>query len=147
MLTKESIFDHTDEEIAAWSVGNLRSLALAAIAFCRDHEVACKDFWCYTGRLYAPSWEVHESTDDVVSGIILNMRSMGFDLLELRGDEYEYTVTMSGWPSEDELEYFDLARAETDELWRVFVPITDFVAHDFSYAREGDAVTFTVTRR
>ena len=147
MLTKETIFDHSAAEIAERSQDNLRSLALAAIAFCRDNEVACKEFWCYTGRLYAPSWEAHGSTDEVVSSIILNLRSMGFDLLDIRGDEYEYTVTMRGWPNEDELAYFDLTRAETDELWRVFVPITDFVAHDFSFERDGDAVTFTVTRR
>jgi hypothetical protein len=147
MLTKETPFEHTDEQIAAFAQGNVRGLALAAIAFCRDHEVACKDFWCYTGRLFAPEWNWVKSTDDVLYTIIGNLRSMGFELLDISGDEYEYTVTVTGWPSDEELDYFDLTRADTDELWRIFVPITDFVAHDFSWQRDGDAVIFTVTRR
>lgn len=146
-MFKEAQFDITPEQIGQFAKGNVRWLALAATTFCRDFEIPTKEFWCYAGCQFADAWDWVKTTDDLMFGILGNVLSMGFELLSVSGDGYQYTAEVTGWPSDQELEYFDLMRAETDEMWKIFLPITDSLAHDFSWQRDGEKVTFTVTRR
>lgn len=146
-MLKEVPFEYTPDQISQFAKNNVRWLALAAISYCRDHHTSSTAFWYETGHKFAGAWDWVKTTDDLVFGIIGNLLSMGFELLDVRGDGYEYTVEVIGWPSEQELDYFELSRIEAEALWEIFLPITDYLAHDFTWKRDNDKVTFTVIRR
>ena len=146
-MLSEIPFAYTREQISGFATANVRGLALAATNFCRENHFSTEDFWCFMGCQFADKWDWVKSTDDLMFGIIGNVLSMGFELLSVSGNGYEYTAEVTGWPSDEELDYFELARADTDDMWKIFLPITDRLAHDFSWQRDGEKVTFTLTRR
>lgn len=146
-MLKETAFEFTAEQINSFATANVRGLALAATTFCREKQLSTSEFWCYLGCQFADGWDWVKTTDDLMFGILGNVLSMGFELLSVSGDAYEYTAEVTGWPSDEELDYFELARADTDDMWKIFLPITDRLAHDFAWQRDGEVVTFILTRR
>lgn len=146
-MLKEIPFEFTPDQISKFAANNVRWLALAGITFCQDKRLSTEEYWCHMGCQFADAWDWVKSTDDLVFGILGNLLSMGFDLLSVEGDGYEYTVELTGWPSDEELDYFEITRAQTDDMWKIFLPITDRLAHDFTWRRDGAMVRFTVTRR
>jgi hypothetical protein len=145
-MLREMPFEFTWDQINKFAISNVRGLALAGITFCQDNALSTEDYWCHIGCQFTAGWEA-KSTEDLVFGILGNLKSMGFEVLSVEGDAYEYTVKLTGWPSDEELEYFDITRADTDDMWSVFLPITDRLAHDFSWRRDDAIVTITITRR
>jgi hypothetical protein len=146
-MLKEIPFEFTREQISQFATGNVRGLALAGITFCREHHLSPGEYWCHIGCQFAEGWDWVKSTDELLFGILGNLLSMGFEVLSVDGDEYEYTVKLTGWPSDEELFAFELTRAQTDDMWKVFLPITDRQAHDFAWQRDNEIVTITITRR
>ena len=146
-MLREIPFEFTQDQIKQFARSNVRWLALGAITFCRENNISTEEYWCHMGCQFAEAWDWVKSTDDLVFGILGNLQSMGFVVLSVEGDQYEYSVEVSGWPSDEELDYFELTRAQTDDMWKIFLPITDRLAHDFALQDDGEKVTFTVTRR
>ena len=146
-MLKEIPFEYTRDQITKFATGNVRWLALAGITFCQDKRISTEEYWCHIGCQFADAWDWVKSTDELVFSILGNLKSMGFEVLSVEGDAYEYSVEVTGWPSDEELDYFELSRADTDDMWKIFLPITDRLAHDFAWQDDGEKVTFTVTRR
>lgn len=146
-MLKEMPFELSQEQVSQFARSNVRGLTLGAVKYCIENRLSNKEYWCYIGCQFSDAWDWVESTDDLLFGILGNVLSLGFELLSVSGDGYEYTAEVTGFPSDEELDYFDLMRAETDDIWNVFLPITDRLAHDFTWERYGSKVSFTLTRR
>lgn len=146
-MLKELPIEFTQEQISQFARANVRAITLATTTFYRDKNIDPQEFWYHAGGEFSGSWDWVQTTGDLMFGILGNVLSMGFELLSISGDEYGYTAEVSGWPSDQELDFFELLRSETDSMWTIFFPITDALAHDFSWQRDGEIVSFSVTRR
>jgi hypothetical protein len=138
----------TPEQIANQAEGNATALALATIAYLRDHSLDIYEYCASVGRQFAPGWaELQGQTmKDIAQAAALNMVSVGGTLQSLSGDDSQAQAVILGWPSEDDLTFFTLDYADIDPFWNIFQPIAESLGVHYAWKRQGDKVTMIFSR-
>jgi hypothetical protein len=140
--------EFSSEELLSQAQGNATALALAAIAYLRDQNLPADEFFKFVGRRFAPGWEElrGRSTEDVARTVALNMVSVGGSLRSLSGDENHAEVLIAGWPASETLSELEVTQSESDALWHIFDPITEYLGIRYAWQRQDEAVKITLER-
>jgi hypothetical protein len=136
------------ERILKQAQGNGTGVTLGIIAYLKEHGQSPSGLFTSIGQRFAPTWEGMKGrgAKEVARGAALNMVSLGATLRSLGGDESEAEVVVEGWPPEESLQLFGLARFDADLVLGVFEPIAAYVGLHVQWQREGDVVKVTFSR-
>jgi hypothetical protein len=146
-MSEDTVVTFTPDEISRAAQSNATSLALGAMAFCKDHHLPITELVSAWGRRFAPLWAKEITALEMAEGAALNWVSVGSRLSALSGDASHGKAVITGWPSEASLAAFGLSQAEADILWSNFGPIAESHGLSYHWQRQGDEVTMTFTKK
>ena len=140
--------EFTAEEICNQAKGNASAGGLALLAYAREQGESPTAAAAWVGRTFAPGWEAERGKGARVAArwAALNVVSLGGALRSLTGDEVRAEATVTGWPGQEDLDFFKLTREEADALYGVFGPVAEFLGLRYAWRREDDTVTMTFER-
>ncbi len=141
--------EFTTQEIAEHARGNAAALILATIAYFNNSGGDAAAWMASVGKQFSLAWETSKQlgAKGAIDGIALNVVAFGGTLLHLEGDIAEAKATFTGWPVAEDLHYFGLTIADADTFWTIFQTIADHLNLHYSWQREGDNVTITLSNK
>ena len=141
--------EFTAQEICEHAQGNAAAMVLASIAYFKEQGQSAEAWMADIGKRFALAWETSKQLGAMgaMDGIALNAVTFGGKLLHLEGNIEYAQATFTDWPAADDLHYFGLSLAEADIFWTIFKSIADHLALRYSWHRDGDKVTITLSNR
>jgi hypothetical protein len=99
-----------------------------------------EEFIDYVGRASAASWEGTESAEELMEGVLLNVRSNGHEVLSVEREDGRVRARVTGLVRADVMEFFGVPAEQSDRFWDKFVPLAEALGLRFSWRRAGDGV-------
>jgi hypothetical protein len=133
----------TAEEICEQAKGNAGNAILLVLVAARERGESLEEAARFVGRIFAPSWDEGRGKGALVvaRSAALNAVTCGAQLRRLDGDTRRAEATIAGWPSEQDLAYFNLTQEEADALNGLYGPIAERLGLRYAWRRAGDEVT------
>lgn len=98
------------------------------------------DFIAYVGRASAPSWEGTKTVEDLMEGVLINVRSNGHDVLSVERGDGRVRARVTGLVRADVMEFFGVPPEQSERFWDKFVPLAEALGMRFAWRRAGDGV-------
>ena len=134
----------TADQICEAARGNVTALCLVTTAYLKKQQISPQDFWAFTGRQFAQTWNEDITARDFVEGIAINMLSANCKLQTLSGGETRAELVLSNWPGDERLDSFGLTQEEADYTIDIFVAIGQELGFECLWEREGAEVKMMV---
>lgn len=74
------------------------------------------------------------------------MVSVGGTLHSLQGNDTHAEVLIAEWPADEDLSELRPTQSDSEPLWNIFLPITEYLGIHYAWQRQDDAVMMTFER-
>jgi hypothetical protein len=145
-MSEEKDVTFTAEEICQQAQVNANFLSLGTILYLKERTLSIDGYWAFMGGVAAPSWTQGLTAKELATGAARNCVSFGGELRSVSGDETRAEAVVAGWPSEEDLKFYDLTQKEADAMWVCLEHIAIALGYRFEWRRQGDEVTMTFWR-
>jgi len=145
-MPEEKDVTFTDEEICQQAQVNANFFSLGTILYSKEHTLSMDEYWAFMGRTAARGWTQGLTAKELATGAARNCVSSGDELRSISGDDSRAEAVVAGWPSEEDLEFFDLTQKEADAMWVCLEHIAIALGYRFEWRRQGDEVTMIFWR-
>jgi hypothetical protein len=145
-MSEDKDVTFTAEEISEQAQGNANFLYFTSISYLKEHSLSIDEYWAFFGEKAALTWAQGLTARDLAIGAARNWVAFGGELRAISGDESKAEAVLTGWPSEEDLEFFDLTQEEADVGWGCFEQIAEHQGYRYQLRRQGDEVTMVFWR-
>lgn len=137
-----------DAEVCDQAKLNARILPLLVMVYAKQQGQTPLDALRFLGTIVAPGWDElrGQGALAVARTTALNLASLGATVERLAGDAAQAETTVTGWPTEEDLDFCSLAREEADALFASWDTIAERLGLSYAWQREGDRVTLSFTQ-
>ncbi len=137
----------TAEELHQAAVGNYNALMFATIEFLKQHRISILDYAHFIGKRHAEGWTPNLTALELAEAMAVNMMSVGGKVEEMKGDEHESQLVVTGWPPKDSIEAFSGNLADADQFMQLVGDIAEKQGCSFGSIWQGDQVLMKFTRK
>ena len=139
----------TDDDIYQQALGNASSLPYLMVALARACGRTPEDAVAFAAARYARLWDPARDNNPVAVArrIALNVLSCGGELMFFDGDEQRAETRIAGVPTEEEVEFFDVALEDVDQVYGMLCLEAQHLGYRAAWRREGNELVFMAERR
>lgn len=140
--------DFSADELYQHAQGNANAFMLVTMAYLKRTGGSIASWTNFAGEQVAPGWRDAADADASQLARIwaLNFASVGGAVESLDGDAHQATAAVSNWPSDVDLRDMNLTREDIDPFFDIGKVIMSSVNATMTWTREGNRVTFTITK-
>lgn len=133
----------TEEQVLKQAQVNLMGFLLGTTAYFKHRGLPIEDEMKFIGEKFALGWSGLKGKGalDITRQVMLNMVSMGGELISLKGDE-KHATAVYDFPIEELLGEWDLSIEDFEDWHIIHKTIAAYLNGNFTWRREGDRWTY-----